>query len=243
MFGAMSMQQTMRSEAAIRGCRLVRSARSTLRAFVRASFVAACLSSITVGGAGAHPHVWVTMKGELVYAADGLVTGVRHAWTFDDMYSAFATQGLEHTKKDAFTRAELAALAEVNVASLKEYGYFTSAKANGKKRPFGEPVDYWLDYADSLLTLHFTLPFKTPVAARDLAMEIYDPTWFVEFSFAEKNPVALVDAPAGCKLNVQKPTGFSAAQGRQLGEDFFNSLTATSNWGAQFANKVLVQCP
>jgi ABC-type uncharacterized transport system substrate-binding protein len=233
----------MRSEAAIRGCHLVRSARSTLRAFVRASFVAACLSSIAVGGAGAHPHVWVTMKSELVYAADGLVTGVRHAWTFDDMYSAFATQGLEQKRRGTFARAELAALAEVNISSLKEYGYFTSAKANGKKRPFGEPIDYWLDYADSLLTLHFTLPFKTPVAARDLAMEIYDPTWFVEFSFAEKNPVALVDAPAGCKLNVQKPTGFSAAQGRQLGEDFFNSLTATSNWGAQFANKVLVQCP
>ena len=243
MFGAMSMQQTMRSEAAIRGCRLVRSARSTLRAFVRASFVVACLSSITVGGARAHPHVWVTMKGELVYAADGLVTGLRHAWTFDDMYSAFATQGLAHTKKDAFTRAELAALAEVNVASLKEYGYFTSAKANGKKRPFGEPVDYWLDYADSQLTLHFTLPFKTPVAARDLAMEIYDPTWFVEFSFAEKNPVVLVDAPTGCQLKIQRPAGLSAAQGQQLGEDFFNSLTATSNWAAQFANKVLVQCP
>jgi ABC-type uncharacterized transport system substrate-binding protein len=65
----------------------------------------------------------------------------------------------------------------------------------------------------------------------------------VEFSFAEKNPVALVDAPAGCQLKIQRPTGLSAAQGQQLGEDFFNSLTATSNWAAQFANKVLVQCP
>src|SRR6202051_2022629 len=94
--------------------------------------------------ADAHPHVWVTMKSELLYAADGSVTGVRHAWTFDDMYSAFATQGIEHKKKGTFTRAELAALAEVNVSSLKEYGYFTSAKANGKKTPFGQPVDYWL---------------------------------------------------------------------------------------------------
>ena len=43
--------------------------------------------------ATAHPHVWVTMHTELVYAADGSVTGVRHAWAFDDMFSAFATQG------------------------------------------------------------------------------------------------------------------------------------------------------
>ena len=43
--------------------------------------------------ARAHPHVWVTMHTELVYAPDGSITGVRHHWAFDDMFSAFATQG------------------------------------------------------------------------------------------------------------------------------------------------------
>src|SRR5215475_6221406 len=78
--------------------------------------------------ASAHPHVWVTMKSELVFAPDGTVTGVRHAWTFDDMFSAFATQGIEAKKKGEFTREELAPLAEVNVTSLKEFDYFTYAK-------------------------------------------------------------------------------------------------------------------
>jgi ABC-type uncharacterized transport system substrate-binding protein len=240
--GIPSMQQGIIPLAAIGVRRLARWLRSVLRDFVRGIVTAGCLILSGAGAAFAHPHVWVTMKCELVYAADGSVTGVRHAWAFDDMYSAFATQGLKH-KSDAFTRAELAPLAEVNVASLKEYGYFTIAKASGKKRPFNEPVDYWLDYSDSRLTLHFTLPFKSPVAARDLALEIYDPTWFVEFSFVESNPVVLVDAPDACRLKVQRPTGFSSAQGQQLSEDFFNTLTASSNWGAQFANKVLVQCP
>ena len=45
--------------------------------------------------AQAHPHVWVTMQTELVYAPDGTITGIRHAWSFDDMFSTFATQGLE----------------------------------------------------------------------------------------------------------------------------------------------------
>ena len=57
--------------------------------------------------ARAHPHVWVTMHSELVYAPDGTVTGVRHHWAFDDMFSAFATQGLESKEKDKFTREEL----------------------------------------------------------------------------------------------------------------------------------------
>ena len=42
---------------------------------------------VATAAAQAHPHIWVTVKSELVYAPDGTVTGVRHAWTFDDMFS------------------------------------------------------------------------------------------------------------------------------------------------------------
>ena len=85
---------------------------------------AACAAA----AAQAHPHVWVTMKSEVVYAPDGTATGVRHAWTFDDMFSTFATQGLASKEKGKFTREELAPLAEVNVTSLKEFDYFTQAR-------------------------------------------------------------------------------------------------------------------
>jgi ABC-type uncharacterized transport system substrate-binding protein len=197
-------------------------------------------STLLAVPAQAHPHVWVTMKSEIVYAPDGSTTSVRHAWTFDDMFSAFATQGLESKVKGQFTREELAPLAEVNVTSLKEYDFFTYAKANGKKTPFTDPVDYWLDYTNSVLTLHFTLPFKAPVKARTLALEVYDPTYFVDFSFNEKDPVALSGAPAQCKLNVARPQDASA-QAQRLGEDFFSQ--AGSSWGAQFANKISVTCP
>ena len=82
----------------------------------------------------------------MVYAPDGTVIGVRHAWAFDDMYSAFATQGLEQKKKGEFTREELQPLAQVNVKSLKEYDFFTYAKADGKKAMFVEPKEYHLEF-------------------------------------------------------------------------------------------------
>src|SRR5262252_3298228 len=63
---------------------------------------------IAPAAAQAHPHIWVTVKSEVVYGPDGTVTGVRHAWTFDDMFSVFATQGIESKKKGEFTREELA---------------------------------------------------------------------------------------------------------------------------------------
>jgi ABC-type uncharacterized transport system substrate-binding protein len=196
--------------------------------------------------ASAHPHVWVSMQGQLVYAPDGSVTGVRYDWTFDDMFSAFAVQGLDAKTKGRFTRQELEPLAQENVSSLKDFDYFTFAKANGKKLEIKDPTDYYLDYdtKDTVLTLHFTLPFKTPVKAKELNVDIYDPEYFVDFSFKDtKSPISLLNAPAACKLTIARPQELSVPQGQQLGEAFFNQLSAADNWGAQFANKILVKCP
>jgi len=193
--------------------------------------------------AGAHPHVWVTMHTELVYAPDGKITGIRHAWSFDDMFSTFATQGLESKEKGKFTRAELAPLAKVNVESLKEFDYFTYATADGKKAELAEPTpDYWLDYADQVLTLNFTLPLKTPVKAKELKVEIYDPTIFVDFSFDKEKPAQLVGAPK-CKLDIVLPREMTFAEGKKLSEIPADQPNTTMAWGAQFANKLLVHCP
>jgi len=194
--------------------------------------------------ARAHPHIWVTMHSELVYAPDGSVTGIRQHWAFDDMFSAFAIQGLEAKDTGTFSRAELAPLAKTNVESLKEYDYFTFATADGNKAPFGDPLpDYFADYKDSVVTLHFTLPFKTPVKAKLLKIDIYDATIFVDFSFAKDKPVSLVGAPGACKLDVVPPREMTWAEGKALSDipaDQPNTLMA---WGAQFANKILVNCP
>ena len=209
--------------------------------------LAACAGLvITTAAARAHPHIWVTVKSELVYASDGTVTGVRHAWTFDDMFSVFATQGIESKKKGEFTREELAPLAEVNVTSLKEYDFFTFAKANGKKIEFDDPpADYFLDFdpKDTVLTLHFTLPLKAPVKAKDLALEVYDREFFVDFSFAEKDPVKLVGAPAHCKLSVARPQEMSTAMTQQFNQLGADQRDPSLTIGTEFANKIIVKCP
>jgi len=205
--------------------------------------LAAAMIATAAGHARAHPHVWVTMRSELVYAPDGTVTGIRHAWSFDDMFSAFATQGLESKEKGKFTRQELAPLAKVNVESLKEFDYFTFATADGKKAELTDPApDYWLDYADQVLTLNFTLPFKAPVKAKELRIDIYDPTIFVDFSFAKEKPVQLVNAP-GCKFDVVLPREMTFAEGKALSEIPIDQPNTAMAWGAKFANKILVHCP
>jgi ABC-type uncharacterized transport system substrate-binding protein len=200
------------------------------------------------GGAGlgataaqAHPHVWITAVSEVIYAADGSITGVRHAWTFDDMFSTYALQGIETKTKGLYSREQLAPLAKDNVENLKEYGFFTFAKADGKKEKFVEPVDYFLEYKDDALTLHFTLPLKAPVKPKQLALEVFDPAFFIDFKFAEKEPVRLVGAPAACQMNFERPDDKSASA-QKLTEEMFRTGD-NSNYGAIYANKILVNCP
>ena len=60
-----------------------------------------CLVFLTIvfgsSSVSAHPHVWVTIHSEVIYGPTGAVTGIRHAWSFDDMFSAYAVQGMPQT--------------------------------------------------------------------------------------------------------------------------------------------------
>ena len=203
---------------------------------------AALILLLSLGSAQAHPHVWVTFHSELIYAADGTMTGVRHAWTFDDMFSAYALQGITHAKKGQYSREELASLAQTNVDSLKEYAYFTYARADGKKLKFADPADYYLEYKNAALTLHFTLPLKAAASAKAMKIEIYDPSIFVDFEFAKDTPVSLSGAPQ-CALTYELPHQPTPAEQARLSQLDAVPLDSSSTYGEIFANKILVTCP
>ncbi len=199
-------------------------------------------AAFLVAGCGlalSHPHVVVTGKSELVFGKDGAIAAVRHSWTFDELFSEYATQGLDKNKDGVLSRDELAELAKVNVESLKEFEYFTTGKSGPGKLEFAEPVDYWLEHKDKLLTLHFTLPVKKGSQKGGMSMDVFDPTYFVAFNLADDNPIKLIDAPANCAFEVKRP---QQNTGQTPTESFFNSLTAASEYGSQFANRVIVTC-
>lgn len=212
-------------------------------AVLRSWIVAALLMMSSASAVVAHPHVWVTMTEELIYSGDGALTGIRHHWTFDEMFSSYAVQGIPAKTKGRFTREDLAGLAQTNVDALKEYQYFTSARIDGQKQigMFGDPTDYWLDYDPSKteLTLHFILPVKAPKRVERLVLEIYDPEFFVDFGLSDLNPVKLIGAPEKCTLTTQKPHDSSFAPAQRTD----NMSEVNAGMGADFANKIAVQCP
>ena len=134
--------------------------------------------------AHAHPHVWIKVASEIVYDADGAITGIRHAWAFDDMFTTYALQGIYAKTGGAYSREELDPLARTNIKSLKDADYFTSVEVDGREQKLADPIDYYFEYNNEALVLHFTLPFQTPAKPRQLALEIFDPDYFIEFAVA-----------------------------------------------------------
>ena len=216
----------------------------------RQFLIAALLLGAAVTGlapsAGAHPHVWATVRSEIVFGPDQKMTGVRHAWTFDEFYTAMAVQGLDADGDGVYSKEELEPLAKVNVESLEEFDYFTFVRAAGDEKflPLKPPVDYWVEYDNTLLTLHFTLPLKTPLdpAAKGVTIEVYDPSFFVAFGFAKERAVKIAGPAQGCTAKLDAPDPESAEEAKALGEAFFSQLGPGSDFGSQFAQTVMVTC-
>jgi ABC-type uncharacterized transport system substrate-binding protein len=190
--------------------------------------------------AHAHPHVWVTVESTLL-SERGAFTGLQHKWTFDEFYSAMAVEGLDTNKDGKYSREELAELAKVNVTSLKDFGYFTFPMLAGQALKVADPNDYWLETKDGILSLHFTVPFASPVLpeAKGFTFAVYDPSFFIAFDLAKTDqPVRLGEgAPKGCALKIGAPDR-NPNDASALGE----SLTAMTGFGVSVAKTVSVAC-
>lgn len=92
-----------------------------------------------------------------------------------------------------------------------------------------------------MLTLHFTLPLKNPVKPRQLVLEVFDRSFFIDFQMAKDNPVRLVGAPAGCQMKLERPNDGTASAQKLNEQTFLNG--ENSNFGMMFANKITVDCP
>jgi len=173
----------------------------------------------------AHPHVWVTMQETVLYDK-GAITGLQQAWTFDEIYTQQAIEGLDKNGDGKYDREELKELAQVNIDGLKEFDYFTHASVASTALKFKPPVDYWLDYSDKgILTLHFTLPLEQPVPADTpgFTFAVFDTSYFIAFDYAESDPVKLsAGAPAVCKAAIHDEP--EDADSQKLADAFSSAL-------------------
>ena len=176
---------------------------------------ASCASALLLAAAAsasAHPHVFVDGHLTLNTGRTHHLTSVTNVWEFDAPFSAFATQGLDTDRDGRLSADELKPLAHTNMDALSHYHFFTYVSRNGTQLTFGKPVDYFLTFRGKRLTLHFTLPLEKPVALdRGDKVEVFDPEYFVAFTFPKKDAVSLAGPKGGCSVHYHPPKPLTAA--------------------------------
>jgi ABC-type uncharacterized transport system substrate-binding protein len=218
-------------------------------AVCRIGFAVAVLLAVfaVAGPAAAHPHVFVDARAEIVFDKAGAITAIRHIWQFDEAFTAFAIQGLDANGDGKLSDKELAPLAKVNVDSLKEYAFFTWLRQGKKTYPFVPPTEYWLEFHGGRLTLFYTLPLKQPVTIHGKAtLEVFDPEYFVAFTFPKNKAVTLTNAPAGCTAHYQPPRMLDSQTMAQLSAipaDQHDLPPELQDAAAGLANLIVLQCP
>jgi ABC-type uncharacterized transport system substrate-binding protein len=204
-----------------------------------------CALALSASAAAAHPHVWVKMKSRIEFDAGGKVEAVVHDWVFDEMYSAFATQGLA-PKGKLVTREIFAPLAQENAGSLAEIGYYTTLKLDGKAQDFAPVKEFWMEErSDHLVAFHVRLALKEPrTVGRFGSLLVADPEFYIDFQFDEAaDAVALENAPSGCSQSLTRPKSLEAEEKKKLDESFFTNLSPGAGFGFKMASRVILACP
>ena len=199
------------------------------------------------GIALAHPHVLVDAKSEILFDAEGRMSAVRHSWQFDAAFSAYAMQGLDTDGDGLMSDAELQPLAKVNVESLSEFAFFTYLTVDDKDVAFNQPSEYWLELRGDRLTLFYSLPLKEPMAVgAATSLEVFDPEYFVAFTFVKDDPVTLDNAPAGCTAVYHPPRELDDQTMAMLGalpQDQRELPPELSDAASELANSATIACP
>ena len=194
--------------------------------------------------AWAHPHVWIDAVAELMFDDAGRLRGVRVYWAFDEMYSAFATEGLDTDGDGTVSAEELAPLAATNVRELREWGYFTVVEVDGRPVDYGEVREFGMRSVGGRLAMWMHLPFAAPVDPRaaDVAIAMYDPTFYIAIDLVRNQPVRINGAmPSACHFAVVEPE--ETDQDLQMQpESFFQALDPASGRAAAYARSIRLRC-
>ena len=126
--------------------------------------------------------------------------------------------------------------------SLKEFGFFTFAKADGKKAEIRGAGRLLPRIQGQRADAAFHAAAQDAGQGRSSSRwKSSIPSYFIDFKFDDKDPIKLVGAPAACKMQFQRPNDGTANAQRLSEQNFMNG--DNSNYGAMFANKIMVDCP
>lgn len=192
--------------------------------------------------AAAHPHSFISMKTELV-ADDAQISGLKMRWTMDEITSADLLYDAGDAKPGDEIWKKLAAEVMANVLSQH---YFTEFWHNGQKVKFlNRPTTYGMarDGHQAVLTFILPLAQPQPLAGQKYTFATFDPSYYVDMSYAEDRDVTLPAAlQKRCSIAVHTPKPSDETLNFAIALDKDDAPPEDMELGKQFAQQVTVQC-
>ncbi|WP_145570497.1 DUF1007 family protein [Yersinia bercovieri] len=190
----------------------------------------------------AHPHSFIDMDATFVSEKQMLV-GMKMVWTMDEITSADLLYDAENAKSDSEIWKKLAAEVMANVLGQH---YFTDIYRDGKPVKYKNlPTEYHLSRKGHQAVLEFVMPLAEPqpLVGKPFIISTYDPTYFVDMTYADNKAVRLsAEMEKSCKLTLFTPNPNSSLQAYALSLDKNDSPGEDMELGKQFAQRITVQC-
>lgn len=193
-------------------------------------------------GVSAHPHSFIDMNTTFV-AKDQKLMGLKMVWVMDEITSADLLYDAENAKSDSEIWKKLAAEVMANVLGQH---YFTEIYRDGKPLKYlNLPTEYHLSRQGHKAVLEFVLPLAEPqpLAGEPFEISTYDPTYFVDMTYRDKQALHLPsEMEKQCKFSLMTPKPDQSLQAYALSLDKNDSPGEDLALGQQFAQRVTLSC-
>ena len=191
--------------------------------------------------ARAHPHAWIDLRSTVVLDDAGRVTAIEQQWSFDPLYTVFATDEITTTTN---TQAEaLRKLAKVNLENLRTHDYFTEVRVGGLKAALGTVSEFESELREGRLWMRFVVPLREPTDPKrgKIVFAVFDPTYYVEILHLREDVIAFRGGPAGsCHGEIVPPNPKTEAI--LLARAMDRDATPDTSLGKVFAERVKITC-
>lgn len=190
----------------------------------------------------AHPHSFIDIQ-TTVEGENDTITGLRMHWTMDPITSADLLYDAGKAKSDSETWKKLAAEVMANVLGQHYFTEIYRDNAAIKFQPM--PTEYHLSRQGNVAVLEFVLPLAHPQVLKGAPLEIstFDPTYFVDMSYQDKNAVRLAPALAEhCKTVLFTPKPSADLRSYALSLDKADAPDEDLALGKQFAQRITLEC-
>ncbi len=152
----------------------------------------------------AHPHVFIDGVTDVVFE-NGKIIGIRQHWTFDNVFSLLLIEDFDANKNRKFDKPEIEALRKGAFAAVREFGYFTHIRLDGKKIAVDRVSEFTASVTKGRISYSFFVPFAKPVDPKTTKVDLgtYDDTFYVSVTYDAIDPVRLAGAgSSGCHFKI-----------------------------------------